>query len=100
MSGWIKRWLGRGIVRPACLGLGKVAAFGLEHFVPGNAAYPSFSRRGFHLLRKHYYLPIPTPEDFETAQERGPSELVGVDLNEAGALRLLDQVFPRYLAEF
>lgn len=67
--------------------------------IPGNPAYPLYSRHGFHLLRKHYYVPIPDEDDLAGYYER-ESELAGVDLNEGYALELLADVFPRYVPEF
>jgi hypothetical protein len=54
-------------------------------------------RCGFHLLRKHYYLPLPDQDDLACIKE---SDLVGVDMNVPGAFRLLDTVVDRYKDEF
>lgn len=66
----------------------------------GNPMHDVFYRHGFHLLRKHYYLPIPDDtdrlDDFWDMQ----SAMVGVDTNDAVALDLMENVLPRYLAEF
>jgi hypothetical protein len=72
-------------------------AYMMRVIVPGNDAYPVFARHGYHLLRKHYYLPIPEEADLRFTQE---SQLVGLDLNEATAFELLDQAIAPYKAEF
>ena len=69
-------------------------------YVPGNVAYRSFYKRGFHLLKKHYYLPIPEEEDLNGAFWEKRSQMIGVDMNEGYALGLLQSVFPAYMEEF
>ena len=59
-----------------------------------------FARRGFHLLHKHFYLPIPDERDFGEGFFDRLSDMPGVDLNAATALSLVKTVFPRYLDEF
>ncbi len=66
---------------------------------PEQAARAAFAGCGFHLLRKHYYLPIPEEADLAGFQER-LSELPGLEMNDGGALGLLETVFPRYMDEF
>ena len=63
------------------------------------AVRAAFAGSGFHLLRKHYYLPIPDEADLSGFQER-LSGLPGVEMNDRGALELLETVFPRYMDEF
>jgi hypothetical protein len=82
------------------LHLSPLLAAALNRLVTGNQAYDSFSRHGFHLLRKHYYLPIPDESDLRDPMLDEPSQLVGVDLNEAAALRWLTHVWPKYQLEF
>jgi predicted O-methyltransferase YrrM len=65
--------------------------------VPDNGAYPIFSKYGFHLLRKHYYLPIPDDEDLSFVRD---TALIGVAMNEEIAFDLLENVLNRYKAEF
>jgi len=100
----LARALGR--VKPAELEPGdaeriaEACASILSRCVPGNAAYEAFSRYGYHLLRKHYYLPIPDEQDLADPLVKEPSALVGVDMNEDGALDLLRNVVARYKDEF
>jgi hypothetical protein len=75
-------------------------AAGLSRFVADADAYAIFHRFGFHLLRRHYYLPIPEASDLGNGYWERTSELVGVDMNEAFALDLLGRVFLTYMDEF
>ncbi|MBN2562024.1 MAG: class I SAM-dependent methyltransferase [Phycisphaerae bacterium] len=65
-----------------------------------NLAHDVFYRHGFHLLRKHYYLPIPDKADLGDDFWEKTSDLPGLALNETRALDLLDKVLPPYLQEF
>jgi len=69
-------------------------------YIPGNPAHDIFYLHGFHLLRKHYYVPIPDDADVANGFWDKQSDLVGLDMNDKGALDLLDNVFPRYMVEF
>jgi len=95
-----KHWLIRNVIRRGVLALSAPVAAGLRRYVPGNEAHDIFYRNGYHLLQKHYYLPIPEPEDLDDTAARGGSEMVGVEMNEAGALDLLKNVFPPHAEEF
>ncbi len=97
----------RGLLRPIkkglsrlMLGLSSPFARALSLLVPGNAAYSAFARHGFHLLRKHYYAPIPDEQELADPLVKEPTALVGIDLNESGALRLLRDVVAGYQEEF
>jgi hypothetical protein len=59
-----------------------------------------FAKHGFHLLRKHYYLPIPDEADLAGDFWDRCSDLVGLDMNDRAALELLGSVFARYMDEF
>src|SRR5258706_12868377 len=63
-------------------------------------AHDILSDHGFHLLKKHYYLPIPEKGDLDEAVWSRQSDLCGLALNTDLYLSLLDDVFPRYLEEF
>lgn len=60
----------------------------------------TFSSHGYHLLRKHYYLPIPIAEELTAEYWNSTTGLVGLDMNDEHALRLLRDVFPPYIREF
>jgi hypothetical protein len=79
--------------------IAELAAFSLR-YTPGNSAYRNFYRHGFHLLRQHYYVPIPQSEDMNNSFQQRNSELVGLEIEEELALKLLREIFPHYLAEF
>ncbi len=66
----------------------------------GNPVHDIFYRHGFHLLRKHYYLPIPDDTDRLDGFWDTQSAMVGVDTNDARALDLMENVLSRYLEEF
>ena len=67
---------------------------------PGNIAHGIFYRHGFHLLMKHYYLPIPEEGDLGGQFWERQSELVGIEINDDDALHIMDEVLPPYLQEF
>lgn len=75
-------------------------AAALDRWVPGNRAHDSFAKHGFHLLRKHFYLPIPDETDLKDPMLKASSDLVGIDLNEDEALTILRDIYPKYRAEF
>lgn len=66
----------------------------------GKPAYEAFYRNGFHLLRRHFYGPVPDADEIPPGYWDQQSDLIGIDMNEPGALALLDDVFPLYAAEF
>lgn len=94
-----KDWLIRNVIRKAILGLSEPMAAGLRRYVPDNDAHDIFNRYGYHLLKKHYYLPIPELEDLSEEFQKRNSAMVGVDINEAGALELLERFLP-HIEEF
>src|SRR5687768_11889521 len=96
----IKHWLARKYLQRTLRNLAEFTAVSLNRYMPGNEAYDIFSKHGYHLLRKHYYLPIPEQSDLDDAFWEKRSELIGIEMNDAGALDLLENVFPRYVDEF
>jgi len=88
------------LVQQALLQAASPFAAALSRCTQGNAAYDAFSRHGFHLLRKHYYLPIPDQEDLQDRSLHEPSELVGVDMNGTAAADFTRNVLPKYNQEF
>lgn len=68
--------------------------------MPGNPAHGIFYPHGLHLLPKHFYLPIPDDGDQLDEFWTTPSEMVGVEMNDAAQLALMKDVLPRHLAEF
>jgi hypothetical protein len=96
----LKLWVFRKCVQPLVLGAARFAAAGVNRYNLDDDAHRVFDEGGFHLLRKHFYLPIPEPEDLGDAFWERRSEMVGVDMNDAGALALLADAFPGPTAEF
>ncbi len=62
-----------------------------------NEAYPIFHKYGFHLLRRHFYLPIPELEDRQYLKR---STLPGITIDDSVAFELLDQAVAPYKEEF
>ena len=60
-----------------------------------------FQKMGIHILRKHFYSPIPDTQLLATRGElwEKDMELVGVDLNIAQELDFLENIFTKYLSE-
>lgn len=67
---------------------------------PENKCLEVFYRRGYHLLSKHFYLPIPDDTDELDDFWMKPSELAGVDMNETAGIEIMETIAPRYLPEF
>lgn len=68
--------------------------------MPGNPLHDLLYRHGFHLLRKHFYLPIPDDTDQLGDFWRIPSAMAGVNTNDAAAIELMDRLLPPFLEEF
>jgi hypothetical protein len=96
----LKPWIARHTPRRSAVPLIKLSASLINQYSLDNVAHEIFRDAGFHLLRHHYYLPIPNAEDLDRPVASGPSELVGVDMNDSCALNLLDEVFPPFTKEF
>jgi hypothetical protein len=59
-----------------------------------------WERHGFHVTPVHFYQPIPDTQSLpETLWDR-PSELVGIDMNDAVQLDLLRNHFPKFRGEY
>jgi hypothetical protein len=97
------KWLNQRITGPAlsrvCAPLARLTALCIG-MIPGNPYHDLFLRHGYHLLRRHFYLPIPDEGELKADYWENQSELPGIDMNDAGALELLHGVFPGYMDEF
>ncbi len=101
MAASLRRWVSEKCTQPAFVRLTELVARGINRYNLQQTAHRIFSEQGFHLFSKQdYYLPIPNEADLGDGFWERRSEMVGVDLNEAYALRLLKEVFPAYVAEF
>lgn len=94
----IMRWAAEASVSVACWY--PAWAFGRWPSLGCGRPKRMFARRGFHLLQKHFYLPIPDENDLGDGFFDRLSEMPGVDMNVAAALSLLQTVIPPYLEEF
>src|SRR5262249_28046029 len=56
-----------------------------------------FAKYCYQILKYDYFSPIPDDQDLSYLQD---SQLIGIDLNEAAALTLLDDIVKPYKAEF
>jgi predicted O-methyltransferase YrrM len=68
--------------------------------LPGNQFHGLFDAAGYHLLRKHFYVPVPELADIQPSAWTTPSPLAGLDMNEDAAHELMDIILPPFLAEF
>ncbi|MBI4849802.1 MAG: class I SAM-dependent methyltransferase [Nitrospirae bacterium] len=66
----------------------------------GNPTHDIFYKHGFHLLRKHFYLPVPDESDISENFWNTQTELAGLEMNDQSGLYLLEKVFPQYMEEF
>lgn len=55
---------------------------------------------GKDLIVRHYYSPVPDPDDFGTGFWEEQSTLPGLDFDDQTFFHMLETVFPRYLPEF
>ncbi len=90
----------RSLVALCSLTARELARYPYDERLPRTVPQEIFSRRGFHLLKKSFFLPIPDEDDLDNAFWEATSELVGVDMNERAALELLDEVLAPYANEF
>ena len=98
MNRQLKR-LVRGSLRWPMRRMAEAVAANLGRLMSDEDAYQIFYRRGFHLLRHHYYLPIPDARDLGEDFWQRESEMIGVDMNDAAALELLSRI-TSYMTEF
>jgi hypothetical protein len=62
--------------------------------------FQNWEKHGFHVTPVHFYQPIPDTQSLpETLWER-PSDLVGIDMNDAMQLDLLRNHFPKFRHEY
>lgn len=84
---------------------------GLSHFIAKvlpacvhNAKFREifrlWERHGFHVTPAHFYQPIPDTQSLPETLWNRPSELVGIDMNDAMQLDLLRNHFPKFRPEY
>lgn len=59
-----------------------------------------WERHGFHVTPVHFYQPIPDTQSLPETLWNRPSELIGIDMNDAMQLDLLRNHFPKFRREF
>lgn len=62
--------------------------------------FPVLQRYGLHVTRNHFYEPVPDTRLLSSQLWEQPSALIGIDLDEDGQLRLLDELVDRFGDEF
>jgi hypothetical protein len=62
--------------------------------------FPLWERSGFHVTPVHFYQPIPDIKSLPETLWEQPSELVGIDMNDAVQLDLLRNHFPKFRCEY
>ena len=59
-----------------------------------------WEKHGFHVTPVHFYQPIPDTRSLPETLWSHPSELLGIDMNDAMQLDLLRKDFPRFRTEY
>jgi hypothetical protein len=65
-----------------------------------NPWFNFFQRLGLHVTPLHYYQPIPDTRALDGAVWERPSKLVGLNMNDAAQLRLLERIHSHHAAEY
>jgi len=60
----------------------------------------NWERHGFHMTPVHFYQPIPDTQLLSETLWSRPSELIGIDMNDAMQLDLLRNHFPKFRQEY
>lgn len=76
-------------VMPHCLHSGKFREI-----------FPFWEKHGFHVTPVHFYQPIPDSRELRATLWKQPSKLVGIDMNDAVQLDLLQSHFPKFRDEY
>jgi glycosyltransferase involved in cell wall biosynthesis len=75
-------------------------AYAVDKACPGNIGHTAFAKRGLHLLRHHFYLPLPMEEDLSSEFLESRSELVGLELHAPEMWELAEITLWPYFKEF
>jgi hypothetical protein len=73
---------------------------GYAHPVLYEQYFRLWEEHGFHLTPVHFYQPIPDTRTLTDELWAKESELVGMEMNDAVQLELLQRAFPRFRAEY
>ncbi len=63
-------------------------------------AFRTMERMGIHIVPNHFYEPVPDTRDIPEGFWERPSELIGIDLDEAAQIALLDEFQRKYKTEY
>lgn len=64
------------------------------------STFPLWQKLGFHVTPNHFYFPVPDTTQMRPAMWERPSAMVGVDMNEAGQLALLELFERKFKTEY
>jgi len=92
---WLKSSVKRALVW-GLLVLARVLSSGLRYAEDTEPFFQTFSRHGFYLLPRHYYLPIPDSDDIRRVHG---SELVGLAMRDESQRAFTNDVILKYKAE-
>jgi len=90
----------RGNAEAALSGLIGAIVPRLVHTGKFREVFPAWEQHGFHVTPVHFYQPIPDTRSLHETLWTRPSELVGVNMNDAIQLELLRKEFPKFRSEF
>ena len=62
--------------------------------------FPLWESLGFHITRNHFYEPIPDTRELKDELWKKHSELIGIDMNEEGQLKLLSDFVSKFKNEY
>jgi hypothetical protein len=62
--------------------------------------FPVWEQHGFHVTPVHFYQPIPNTRELPEKLWMQPSDLVGINMNDAMQLDLLQRHFPKFRDEY
>lgn len=65
-----------------------------------NKLFPFWQKLGFHIIQKHYYEPIPDTRTLNDDLWDKKSELIGIDINEKGQIKLLSLFSSEFKDEY
>jgi hypothetical protein len=63
-------------------------------------AFRTMEKMGIHVVPNHFYEPVPDTRNIPEGFWERPSEMIGIDLNEAAQLSLLEEFRSKYKTEY
>jgi hypothetical protein len=63
-------------------------------------SWNAWEKKGYHVVKIHYYQPIPDSSALADDIWKKESELVGIDMNEKYQFELLNKTFPKFKEEY